>query len=282
MTSTRWCVFSLVALVACASQGADSSSSTGDPSEGETSREGDEQATADELAFGDANRAGFAEPHYSEEERAAVLAQYEHVDPTDLVPQLLQDNAMQYYHFNKARLENKAFVSIVDMSIHSGTPRFWLIEMETGSVTATVVAHGEGSDPENDGIPSRFSNINNSLMTSLGYYKTAETYTGRWGFSLRLDGLSASNSIVRERAIVMHGADYVSPSKAKQGLSWGCPALPMNEKDAIIRKVREGSLLYIDSTPLAAERAPSDAGPLVPEPDAGAEPDGGGESDAGL
>lgn len=268
---------SLATLVACASSEDDPLGQSGSEpsSERETSREGDEQATADELAFGDANRAGFEEPTYSAEERAEVLAQYTHIDPTDMVPQLLQENALQYFHFNKSRLENKAYVTIVDMSIHSGTPRFWLIDMTTGAVTATVVAHGEGSDPEDDGTPSTFSNVNNSLMTSLGYYKTAETYTGRWGFSLRLDGLSATNSIVRERAVVMHGASYVARNKAKQGLSWGCPALPMAEKDAIIQKVKEGSLLYIDSTPLAAERLQSDAGPPVSESDAGAESDAG-------
>jgi len=267
LSAVSLCALSLAAAAGCATTVEDPSSSSAE-TERETSREGDEEVSADELALGDANRAGFAEPTYDEAERAAVLAKYTHIDPEDVVPQLLQENALQYYHFNKARLENSAYVTIVDMSIHSGTPRFFLIDMQSGAVTSTVVAHGEGSDPEDDGIPSTFGNVNDSLMTSLGYYKTAETYTGRWGFSLRLDGLSTTNSIVRERAVVMHGASYVSRTKAKQGLSWGCPALPMNEKDAIIRKLRSGSLLYIDSTPLAAERLQADAdagGPASPD-----------------
>ena len=56
------------------------------------------------------------------------------------------------------------------------------------------------SDPENDGTPRRFSNVEGSLQSSLGYYVTAETYEGKWGYSLRLDGLSATNSQVRKRA----------------------------------------------------------------------------------
>lgn len=256
---------------AAAADGDDAASTSDESSDGETTREGDQTATADELAFGDRNREGFEEPHNDAAEKARVLAKYTHLDPTDVVPELLQDNVVQYFDFNKSRLQNQKLVTVVDMSIHSGTPRFFMIDMETGAVESTVVAHGEGSDPEDDGIPKVFSNTNNSLMTSLGYYKTGETYTGSWGFSLKFDGLSETNSNVRERFIVMHGATYVARGKAKQGRSWGCTALPMNEKDAIIQKLKGGSLLYVDFLPMAIERmaadggaAPADAGATIP------------------
>jgi hypothetical protein len=238
----------------------DPQSSSDESSDHETTHEGDQTASADELAFGDKNREGFVEPHFTADEKSAVLAKYSHVDPTDVVPQLLQENVLQYFDFNESRLQNTDYVTVIDMSIHSGTPRFFMIDMATGAVESTVVAHGEGSDPEDDGIPSTFSNVNNSLMTSLGYYKTAETYTGSWGFSLKYDGLSETNSLVRERVIVMHGASYVVRGKAKQGMSWGCTALPMAEKDAIIRKLQGGSLVYVDALPLAQARLEADAG----------------------
>ena len=48
------------------------------------------------------------------------------------------------------------------------------------------------------------------------------------------------------RAIVMHGASYVVDGKSKQGRSWGCPAVPLPEKDALIAKVKAGSLMYAE------------------------------------
>lgn len=79
----------------------------------------------------------------------------------------------------------------------------------------------------------------NSRQSSLGVYRTAETYQGKHGYSLRLDGLSpGKNSNARKRAIVVHGADYASPRHLqkydKLGRSWGCPALPREQSRAII------------------------------------------------
>ena len=78
-----------------------------------------------------------------------------------------------------------------------------------------------------------------SKMTSLGTYVTAETYYGKHGLSLRLDGLDKENSRARERAIVIHGADYVTPDRTKMGRSWGCPALERKvaEAEALRRKI---------------------------------------------
>ena len=109
------------------------------------------------------------------------------------------------------------------------------------------MAHGSGSDPNDEGVPTVFSNVNNSHQSSLGFYLTAETYLGKWGLSLRLDGLSETNNHnARPRAIVMHGASYVKDGRSKQGRSWGCPAIPMAERDAVIAKLKSGSLMYAD------------------------------------
>lgn len=232
----------------------DGISSTGEEDEEETTREGDETVSADELKLGDARTDGFGEPTYSAAEKAEVLAQYRHIDPNKIVPETLLENALQYWHHNKAKIENKGWMTIIDMGMHSGKKRFFLIGMDSGNVTPTVVAHGSGSDPDNDGKATKFADTIDSHKTSIGYYLTAETYTGQHGFSLKLDGLSASNKSARARAVVMHGASYVSPGKSKQGRSWGCPAVANNEKDGLIQKLRGGSLLYIDTTAGAESR----------------------------
>jgi len=75
------------------------------------------------------------------------------------------------------------------------------------------------------------------------HFKTAETYVGNNGYSLRLDGLSTSNSNARSRAIVIHGASYVTPGE-KIGRSYGCPALEMNVHQDVIDRIKGGALLF--------------------------------------
>ncbi len=262
MTTSPWkllsalCVSVAVSSTGCALETSDdmSSSASGDDSEDDVSQEGAESVSADELKLGDANRAGIREPVNTAAEKAEVLAKYDYVDRKREVPRTLLENALQYFDFNKSRLENDGYMVIIDMGMHSSEERFFLIGMDSGNVDTTVVAHGSGSDPDNDGEATRFSNTNDSHMTSLGYYKTAETYTGSHGFSLRLDGLSESNAIARARGVVMHGASYVAKGKSKQGRSWGCPAVSTREKDDLIRKLRGGALLYIDTTASAESR----------------------------
>jgi hypothetical protein len=81
-------------------------------------------------------------------------------------------------------------------------------------------------------------------MTSLGAYLTGETYHGKHGLSLRLHGLDASNDKALERAIVIHGADYVAPGR-KLGRSWGCPALERRLAGDVIEKIKDGTFLYV-------------------------------------
>lgn len=92
----------------------------------------------------------------------------------------------------------------------------------------TFVSHGINSG---NLYATQFSNIVDSKQTSLGTYRVAEAYHGKYGLSLRLDGMSPSNSNARKRAIVLHGAKYAEPSTIKKlgmlGRSWGCPAIPM-------------------------------------------------------
>lgn len=180
----------------------------------------------------------------SNEER--ILANYDYVDSTHMIPDRHLKAALLAYDARKANLKNPNYLSVIDFSAYSGTKRFFIIDMRTGSVWAIRTAHGKGSDPEHDGYANknRFSNVSGSNATSLGVYMTAETYSGSHGLSLRLDGLSSTNSNARARAIVLHGADYVQESNVIQGRSWGCPAVAMANRDKVINMLKGGSLIY--------------------------------------
>ena len=148
---------------------------------------------------------------------------------------------------NKVELNNSNYLTIIDMSASANTKRFYIINMETQTIEhKSVVAHGEKSGLE---FAKKFSNKVNSHQTSIGFYKTAETYHGKHGLSLRLDGLEYSNSKARERAVVIHAADYANPdfikSNGRLGRSWGCPSLPEKDYSTIISKIKEGSCLFI-------------------------------------
>ena len=173
----------------------------------------------------------------------ALNASYSHLDPDGIVPQKLLETAVEYFDSNISKIRNQRQIGIIDFKQHSSQERFYIIDMESGRVESYLTAHGKNSDPDNDGYATIFSNTKDSLMSSLGFYLTAETYYGSNGYSLRLDGLSSTNSEARDRAIVIHGADYVKPG-SQAGRSFGCPALEMRYHADLINRLKGGSLLY--------------------------------------
>lgn len=142
----------------------------------------------------------------------------------------------------------KDLLTLIDFSKSSNTKRLWVIDMSTKTILYnTLVAHGRNSGDE---FATTFSNVSNSNKSSLGFYATGELYTGKHGSSMRLDGLeNGINSNARNRAVVMHGADYVSENFIKQhrrlGRSLGCPALPNNVTKEIINLIQGKSCLFI-------------------------------------
>lgn len=143
---------------------------------------------------------------------------------------------------------DKQIISIVDFTIHPNQKRFWTIDIKSKAILYhTFVAHGENSGKE---YAIDFSNTINSHQSSLGFYKTAETYIGKNGLSLRLEGLERKfNSNARKRHIVLHGADYATPDYIEEngilGNSEGCPAIPMGIHKEIIEQLKEGTCLFI-------------------------------------
>jgi hypothetical protein len=122
-----------------------------------------------------------------------------------------------------------------------------------------LVAHGSGSGAN---VANSFSNVADSHQSSLGLFVTGQTYTGQNGYSLRLDGLDDGfNDRARDRAIVIHGAPYVSAdiaqAQGRLGRSWGCPAVRAGIARELIDTVRGGGLVfsyYPDPAWLAASR----------------------------
>lgn len=149
------------------------------------------------------------------------------------------------HQFNKDDL-----LTIVDFSLPSSKKRLFVLDVDKGKVLYhTYVAHGRGSG---ELMAKTFSNIPESFQSSLGFYETSGTYTGKNGFSMKLKGLEKGiNHKAEDRAIVVHGAPYVSEQFIHQkgflGRSHGCPALPEKLNRPIIEKIKDGSLLFIYS-----------------------------------
>lgn len=143
----------------------------------------------------------------------------------------------------------KSILSVVDLSLPSTAKRLWVIDLSAHKILFnTLVAHGRGSGEK---IAETFSNTPSSNQSSVGFYTTAEVYNGKHGRSLRLDGLDAGlNDKARERAIVVHGAEYVSQdvinATGRLGRSQGCPALPMDLFSDIINNIKGNTLLFIN------------------------------------
>lgn len=138
-------------------------------------------------------------------------------------------------------------LTVIDYSRPSTEPRLWVFDLQRGTLLFNdLVAHGQGSGGN---LARRFSDDANSHESSLGLFVTRQTYIGHNGYSLRLDGLEPGiNGHAMERAIVMHGAAYVSEQNAhalgRLGRSWGCPALREAVAHRIIDTVRDGGLVF--------------------------------------
>ncbi|MBX7542081.1 murein L,D-transpeptidase catalytic domain family protein [Qipengyuania sphaerica] len=145
----------------------------------------------------------------------------------------------------------KDIVGIADFGLHSSQKRFHFVDLVNEHVESFHVAHGTGSDGEHDGWLKRFSNIEGSEATSRGAYLTRSWYTGRYGTSIRLDGLDPTNDMAMPRAIVMHKADYARPEHVEKwgrlGRSNGCFVLGPEQFDKVLLDLSGGRLLYAES-----------------------------------
>ncbi|MEP6806496.1 MAG: murein L,D-transpeptidase catalytic domain family protein [Flavobacterium sp.] len=153
-----------------------------------------------------------------------------------------------FYLLREKGVIQKDILTVIDFSLSSNIKRLWVIDLSTNTILLnSLVAHGRNTGEE---FASDFSNSNSSFKSSLGFYATGEVYQGKHGASLRLDGLERGvNDHARERAVVLHGADYVSESFIRDhkrlGRSQGCPAVPVELTNEIIELIKNKSCLYI-------------------------------------
>jgi hypothetical protein len=151
------------------------------------------------------------------------------------------------YLKNRGILGNSTILTVIDFSQSSRCKRMYIIDMKDRKVLMnTYVAHGK-----NTGLnyANRFSNQPESLQSSLGFYITKGTYSGKHGLSLKLDGQERGfNDKAEERAVVVHGADYIGEHRkgaAYMGRSFGCPAVPQHQADKVISLIKNGSTMFI-------------------------------------
>lgn len=144
-------------------------------------------------------------------------------------------------------IEGDSRLAVIDYSMPSTEKRMWVFDLVSGDVVFNEhVSHGQGSGGN---MTTAFSNNDGSHQTSLGLFRTAETYVGGNGYSMRMDGLDPGfNDNARDRLIVMHGADYVNPDAARKmgrlGRSWGCPAVRRAVAQEMIDLLKDGQLVF--------------------------------------
>jgi hypothetical protein len=160
------------------------------------------------------------------------------------------DLAIKGYNnlLQKRLIHNKNILTVIDFSKPSSQKRLYVIDLKRNKVMfQSLVAHGRNSGLE---YATSFSNENDSHKSSLGFYITLNTYSGECGYALKLKGCEKGfNDHAYERAIVMHGSEYITEqflhSNGFLGRSWGCPALPEKISKKIIDVIKNGSCLFL-------------------------------------
>lgn len=153
-----------------------------------------------------------------------------------------------YLNLSQANQVKSQTISIIDFTLPSTEKRLWVVDLAAGRIIYhSLVAHGKNTG---DLYARQFSNKHDSYQSSLGFYLTGKTYTGKHGLSLKLHGLEPGiNDHAESRAIVIHGANYVNEDYAKKvgrlGRSWGCPAIPMEQHKEIINLLAGGTCMFI-------------------------------------
>jgi len=182
------------------------------------------------------------EEHLTEKYESLNLQKY------DLNFDVFQKAMIGYFNLKaKGKLSDQKLISIIDFTKHSKEKRYYVIDLENDKVLYhTHVAHGRKTG---ENTSTSFSNEMGSHQSSIGFYVTGETYFGSKGYSLRLDGMDKGyNDRMRDRAVVIHEANYVSESIAKStgrvGRSLGCPALPVEYNKEIIDLIKDKTMIY--------------------------------------
>lgn len=171
------------------------------------------------------------------------------LDPRGLVRKELMDRAMAALDIHHTRIPNRDRMYLVDFKRHSGEERLYEVDLHAGTVKTLRTSHGRGSDPDHVGFARNFSNVPESYCSSVGSYVTAGPSWGpAQGPNVLLDGLEYSNDKARDRAIIVHGADYADPDflarEGKLGRSYGCFSVAHADLPDLRERMGQGRLLF--------------------------------------
>ena len=177
----------------------------------------------------------------------AALATLLHALAPDLRQEALQPALAAWERLRGEGVATRPLLTVIDYGLPSTRPRLWVFDLDDRRLLyRELVAHGRNTG---DDVASVFSNVEGSLMTSLGSFVTGESYKGQNGYSMRLRGLDPGrNDLAEARAIVMHGASYVDPAVVQKlgrlGRSWGCPAVRPAVAHELIDRIKDGSVVF--------------------------------------
>lgn len=197
------------------------------------------------VACGHTSSPSSSSPHSYFEQNKQLRTLSKQADGLD--SKVLKLGLRAYYQALSKGIADKQYLTIIDYSKPSSKKRLWVFDLGKNKLLFhTLVSHGVNSGEHS---ASYFSNAHESRTSSIGVFKTDESYFGKYGYSLRITGLEKNiNDNARARAIVFHPAKYVTEDFVKRtgrlGLSWGCPALDPSVSEKIIDTIKQGSLVF--------------------------------------
>ncbi len=169
--------------------------------------------------------------------------------PTGINPALFA-RAKAALDSHRGPIRHRDVIGVVDFSMDSGHARFHLVDLLGGTYESHAVAHGRGSDPDHSGFVELFSNEFGSYASSNGTYITSDTYDGKYGLSMKVQGLDWTNNNAESRAIVIHNAWYAEPDMIAQhgklGRSEGCFAFSRASQWRVMDRLADGRMIYAD------------------------------------
>jgi len=171
------------------------------------------------------------------------------LDPRGQVRPELMERALAALDIHGHRIPKRDRMYLVDFTKFSGDERLYEVDLEGGEIVLIRTSHGRGSDPDHSGYARSFSNVPDSYKSSVGAYATAGAGWGaQQGPNVLLDGLEYTNNLARERAIIVHGADYADPDflarEGKLGRSYGCFSVAHTDLPRLRERMGEGRLLF--------------------------------------
>lgn len=171
------------------------------------------------------------------------------IDGKGMVRVDLIDRAKSALDQHGARIANRDRIYLVDFTRHSGEERLYEVDLLAGEVKGLRTAHGRGSDPEHSGYARAFSNVPESFCSSVGAFVTdGPSWGPQQGPNVILEGLEPTNDKARDRAIIVHGADYADPEflarEGKLGRSYGCFSVAHADLPDLRQRMGYGRLLF--------------------------------------